>query len=91
MDDVNSRVDLPAPRVHLRSMEVETPRPTHPPRIMILRQEDVVQAGFTNGCPGCLDINARRGGMRVSATHNEECQEEVERTQTFERQAHGNV
>ena len=45
---------------------------------MALRQEDVIKAGFTKRCPGCLDINAGRGGMRGSATHNEECREKVE-------------
>ena len=46
---------------------------------MNLAQDDVIKAGLSPGCPGCLDISAGRGGMRGSATHNEECRSQVER------------
>ena len=67
----------------------------HAPRRIALRQEDVIKAGLTKGCPGCLDINAGRGGMRGSATHNEECRANVEsylrRTKSKRMQAYDDV
>ena len=45
---------------------------------MRLNQDDVIKSGLTRGCPGCLDINSGRGGMRGSATHNEDCRTRVE-------------
>ena len=60
MDDIKSRIDLP-PRGALISMDNSIPKSTHPPRRMKLSQEDVIKAGFTDGCPGCADIHASMG------------------------------
>ena len=45
---------------------------------MALRQHEVINVVFTDGCPGCLDINSGKGGMRGSATHNGEYRNKVE-------------
>ena len=60
-DDIKSRIDLPTSRGPLISMDIATPKPTHPPRRMMLKQEDVIKAGFSKGCPGCADIHGGKG------------------------------
>ena len=77
-DEIKTRIVLPSPTGPIIPPEAAQERPIHAPRRMALRQEDVIKARFTAGCPGCLDINSGRGGMRGSATHNEECRKKVE-------------
>ena len=77
-DEIKSHIVLPPPSGPIIPPEAAQEKPTHAPRRIGLRQDDVIKAGFTKGCPGCLDIHAGKGGMRGSATHNEECREKVE-------------
>ena len=94
-DDIKSRIVIPTPAGPVLPPETTQEKPMHAPRRMALKQEDVVKAGLTKGCPGCLDINAGRGGMRGSATHNEECRANVEsylrRTKSKRMQAYDDI
>jgi len=76
-EEIRSHILLPPPPGPLIAHPPQS-QSIHPPRRMRLSQDDVIRTGITPGCPGCLDIAAGRGGMRGSATHNEDCRTRVE-------------
>ena len=49
-DDIKSRVELPEPKGPIIPPEVPQSKPIQPPRRIMLRQDDVIKAGFTKGC-----------------------------------------
>ena len=56
-DEIKSRIILPEPRGPIIPPEATQEKPTHAPRRMRLQQDDVIKAGFTKGCPGCLPLD----------------------------------
>ena len=56
-DEIKSNIVLPEPKGQITPPEANLERPIYAPRRIALRQEDVIKAGFTKGCPGCLDMS----------------------------------